>query len=176
MPPLILVAVVLLALGTVLARQSSGGGSFGINTAGGPGALPVRTVPDFTFTTQDGSKLSSQSLRGRGVVLNFWASWCVPCQDEAPVLAKVARDYETQGVSFVGLSEWDTDSDLRSFLTRYSVGYQNGVDTGGKLAIDLGVTGIPETFFIRPDGTFASHWIGPLKEDQLRGFVDQVRP
>ncbi len=175
-PPLVLIALVLLALGTVLARQSSSGGTFGINTTSGPGVLPKRVLPEFTLSLQDGTKLSSKDLHGRGAVLNFWASWCVPCQDEAPILAKVAREYESESVVFVGISEWDTESDLRSFLSRYRVNYGNGVDVGGKIAIDLGVTGIPETFFLRPDGTFASRWVGPLSEDQLRKLVEEVRP
>jgi cytochrome c biogenesis protein CcmG/thiol:disulfide interchange protein DsbE len=175
-PPLILIALILVALGIVLARQSSTGGSFGINSSGGPGALTARVVPDYQFTLEDGSTLALQDLKGRGAVLNFWASWCVPCQDEAPTLARIAKEYDPQQVAFVGISEWDTDSDVKSFMTRYGVGYQTGVDLGGKLAIDLGVTGIPETFFVRPDGSFASHWIGPLNEDQLRKQIEQIQP
>jgi cytochrome c biogenesis protein CcmG/thiol:disulfide interchange protein DsbE len=77
---------------------------------------------------------------------------------------------------FVGVSEWDADSDVKSFVSRYGVGYPNGVDIGGKLAIDLGVTGIPETFFVRPDGSFSSRWVGPINEEQLRKQLEAIRP
>jgi len=133
-------------------------------------------APDFSLKLQDGSSLAIQDLRGQGAVLNFWASWCVPCQDEEPLLAQIAREYESQSVVFVGVSEWDADSDVKSFVSRYGVGYPNGVDIGGKLAIDLGVTGIPETFFVRPDGSFSSRWVGPINEEQLRKQLEAIRP
>jgi cytochrome c biogenesis protein CcmG, thiol:disulfide interchange protein DsbE len=160
----------------VLANRTSSGGSFGINTSGGPASLPTKVAPSFTLPLQDGSSLAFQELKGKGAVLNFWASWCVPCQDEAPLLARIATEYEQQNVVFVGISEWDTESDVQRFMTRYGVTYKNGIDIGGKLAIDLGVTGIPETYFVRPDGTFASRWVGPLNEDQLRKQVEAIRP
>jgi cytochrome c biogenesis protein CcmG/thiol:disulfide interchange protein DsbE len=166
----------LIVFGTVLARQSSGGGSFGVNSSGAPGSLPSKVAPNFSLSLQDGSSVALQDLKGQGAVLNFWASWCVPCQDEAPLLARIAKEYEPQSVAFVGISEWDTESDVQRFMSRYGVTYKNGVDIGGKLAIDLGVTGIPETYFLRPDGTFASRWIGPLNEEQLRKQVEAIRP
>ncbi|HZT06660.1 MAG TPA: redoxin domain-containing protein [Chloroflexota bacterium] len=170
-----LIAAILLALGTVLARQSSGGGSFGVNTAGGPGTLASAVMPDFTLSLVDGATLKASDLEGRPAVLNFWASWCVPCQEEAPLFARMAREYEAENVAFLGISEWDTESDLRAFLARYGVGYKNGVDLGGKTAIEFGVTGIPETFFVRADGSLASRWIGPLDEDQLRKLVREIQ-
>jgi cytochrome c biogenesis protein CcmG/thiol:disulfide interchange protein DsbE len=166
----------LMVFATVLARQSGGSGGLGINSSGGPGALPGKAAPDFTIMAQDGVPISMRDLKGRGAVLNFWASWCVPCQDEAALLARIAKEYEPKSVAFVGISEWDTESDIQRFVSRYGVEYRNGVDLGGKLAIDLGVTGIPETFFVRPDGTFASRWIGPLNEEQLRQRLDEIRP
>lgn len=76
----------------------------------------------------------------------------------------------------VGINVWDGDSDARAFLSRYGLGYPNGADLGGRIAIEYGLTGIPETFFVRVDGTMSRRWVGPLGEGQLRGFIEGIRP
>ena len=166
----------LLALGVVLARRSVGGSAFGVNLAGAPGSVVSRAVPDFTLTLYDGSSLRMSDLRGRGVVLNFWASWCVPCRDEAPLLARLAREYEPRSVTFVGLALWDADGDARAFIERYGVGYPSAPDLGGKVAIELGLSGVPETYFVRADGVLSRRWVGPIGEEQLRTYTQEIVP
>jgi cytochrome c biogenesis protein CcmG/thiol:disulfide interchange protein DsbE len=115
-------------------------------------------------------------LRGQVVVLNFWASWCLPCADEAALLARAARDYEGQSVRFVGIGVWDPESDATAFLTRYGVDYPNGPDTGGRILMEYGLTGVPETYFVRADGTVSRRWNGPITDSQLRAFIEEIRP
>jgi cytochrome c biogenesis protein CcmG/thiol:disulfide interchange protein DsbE len=169
--------LVLVALGLALVRRTgAGGGSFGVNSAGRLGVLPSSAAANFTLTLGDHSTLRLEDLRGRAVVLNFWASWCVPCRDEAPILARLAREYSDRGVTVVGISLWDAESDSKAFLSQFGVDYPSGSDIGGRIAIEYGVTGLPETYFVRPDGTLSRRWIGPLSEDQLRTFIDDIRP
>ena len=166
----------LVALGLVLVRRTGAGGPFGVNSAGRLGAVSAATAANFNLVLTDRSTLKMEDFRGKGVVVNFWASWCVPCRDEAPLLARLAREYSGRGVAFVGISLWDAESDALGFMTQYGIDYPSGTDLGGRIAIEYGVTGLPETYFVRPDGSVSRRWIGPLNEDQLRTFIDDIRP
>ena len=172
----ILAGIILCALGVALARRGGAGGTFGVNASGHLGSLPSAAAADFTLGLSNGSQVRLADLRGQAVVVNFWASWCVPCRDEAPLLARVAREYRERGVTFLGISLWDAESDVAEFLARFGVDYPNGGDLGGRIAIEYGLTGIPETYFVRPDGLLSRRWIGPLNESQLRSFVEEIRP
>lgn len=117
-------------------------------------------APAWEVETLAGETLSSRDLAGEPYLVNFWASWCVPaCVDEHPVLAAAAAD----GVTIVGVLYQDTPSDARGFLARYGdAGYDHLVDASGELAIDFGVTGPPETFFVDADGIVRDKQFGPL--------------
>lgn len=82
--------------------------------------------------------------------------------------------YRGRGVMLVGLDIWDSEQDARAFLQQFGVTYPNGPDPTGVAAIAYGLTGLPETYFIGPDGTVARHWIGPLSDQQLSAFIDEV--
>ncbi|MBM2810919.1 MAG: resA [Chloroflexi bacterium] len=168
--------MIFLAFGNVLVRNSVPPDAFGVNSAGSLASLTPRPAPHFQLTLYDGSPLRIEDLQGQGVILNFWASWCVPCRDEAPVLVRAARDYDGQSVKFLGVGVWDAESDARAFMNRFSVRYPSGPDEGGRIAIEYGLTGVPETFFIRSDGTMVRRWVGPINDAQLRAFVDEIRP
>jgi cytochrome c biogenesis protein CcmG/thiol:disulfide interchange protein DsbE len=163
-------------LGTALARQSGDTQTAAVNSTGGLGTLKTRAAPDFTLTSYDGSQINLADLRGRAVVVNFWASWCVPCQQEQPMLVRVARTYDPQTVTFLGIGVWDAERDARDFMARYQVPYPGGADVGGRVTINWGVAGVPETFFVRSDGTLTRRWVGPLGEDNLRTFIEEIRP
>lgn len=172
------VAAVLLALlsllGYGLLRQQRIGG-FAVNSTGQLGRVRPGPAPDFAIQLYDGGAFRLAEQRGKVVVVNYWASWCPPCREEAPVLERGWRRERDRGVVFVGLDIWDTEKDARAFLREFAITYPNGPDPNGAAAINYGLTGIPETFFIRPDGTIARHWIGPLTDAQLAAFVDEAR-
>ena len=112
--------------------------------------------------------------RGRVVMIDFWASWCPPCREEAPVLAQVYNEYRGRGVEFVGVNLWDNAGDADVFLQQQGHGYPNGVDEGGRIAIGYGVRGIPEKFFISRDGRIVRKFSGPLTEDRLRLILESM--
>ena len=127
-----------------------------------------RAAPAWTLTTLDGGTLSSGDLAGRPYVLNFWASWCVPaCIDEHPVLAAAHAEHGEE-VVVVGVLYQDDPSDARAFLARYGdAGYPHVIDESGRLAIEYGVTGPPETFFVDAAGVVRDKQFGPLSDELM---------
>ena len=120
-------------------------------------------APAWTLTTLDGEELSSDDLAGSPYVVNFWASWCGPCVDEHPVLTGTQAEHGDE-LALVGVLYQDAPSDAEAFLVRYGdTGYQHVIDDG-RLAIDFGVTGPPETFFVDADGIVRDRQFGPLSQ------------
>ena len=169
--------VPLLALIALLAWASFGSG-------GNPGGLVVNSnlvavevdgaARDFRLDLIGGGTLQLSDLQGKVVMVDFWASWCPPCRVEAPVLAKVYQEFQGQPVEFVGVALWDNAGDAEVFLRQEGHTYPNGFDASGVIAIDYGVRGIPEKYFIDRDGTLAKKLSGPLTEAVLRDTINEL--
>ena len=134
-------------------------------------ALHPYPAPDFSMTTFSGQPFSLQSQRGKVVVLNFWASWCVPCQQEAATLESSWQRYQSAGVVFAGVDIKDTPDAARTFLQRYAATYPNGFDANKQIYIDYGVYGLPETFVIDAQGNVIHHVIGAVTSAQLNRWL-----
>jgi cytochrome c biogenesis protein CcmG/thiol:disulfide interchange protein DsbE len=135
----------------------------------GAAATPLagQPMPPFDADTLDGGALSSDELVGRPVLLNFWASWCVPCVEEHAVLADAQRRYG-DSVHIVGVLYQDPPEDALGFLARYGdYGWPNLLDESGALAIDYGVTGPPTTLFIDATGIVRDSELGPVTDEVL---------
>ncbi|MDR5703865.1 MAG: TlpA disulfide reductase family protein [Armatimonadota bacterium] len=160
----IIVPVVLLIglFGYILAQREM---PKSIEVALARGERPV--APMFTLTRYDGGKLVLTDLRGKVVVLNFWASWCGPCRDEAPLLEKVWREYRDRGVMVVGVNIQDLESAARKFIQEFRITYPNVRDGDGHIAKKYGVTGVPETFFIDRSGRIVQKFPGAVVEFRL---------
>jgi cytochrome c biogenesis protein CcmG/thiol:disulfide interchange protein DsbE len=120
------------------------------------------------------STVSLETLRGMPVVLNFWASWCLSCRDEAKVLEAGWQRHGSE-VAFVGIAVNDEEDAAEQFIRRYGKTYHLGSDVDGSVAVDYGLYGVPETFFIGPDGTILSRHIGPLTADDLNQRVAELQ-
>ena len=107
-------------------------------------------------------------------MVDFWASWCPPCREEAPALARVYKEYEGQEVRFVGIDIWDCTEDALDFIGRYGVTYPKGVDKRGAITIDYAVRGIPEKYFINRDGVLAKKFVGPMNDQKLRQVLNEL--
>jgi cytochrome c biogenesis protein CcmG/thiol:disulfide interchange protein DsbE len=130
-----------------------------------PSPLVGEPMPPFELGALDGSTLASAELAGVQLVINFWASWCIPaCVEEHPVLLDTADRYEGE-VQVVGILYDDEPADAREFLVRYGDGgWPNGIDPTGAVALAYGVLGPPETFFVDADGIVRAKHFGPLTE------------
>lgn len=135
--------------------------------------LSVRPAPNFTLSMMDGSQLELTSLRGKPLMLNFWASWCIPCEDEAAVLENLSRQYRDR-VAFLGINVQDTDANARDFVKRFGVTYPNGRDLTGAISVDYGMSGVPESYFVDRTGQLVRKWQGPLDEARLRAYLDDL--
>ncbi len=122
-------------------------------------------APAWTLERLDGNgDLAIDSLRGKTVVLNFWASWCGPCRDEMPLLQQGSRRWQGKNVIFVGVNGKDVRGDARKFIARYGVTYPNVYDGKGSTLGRYGVTGFPETYFIDKTGKVRYRIAGPVRE------------
>jgi cytochrome c biogenesis protein CcmG/thiol:disulfide interchange protein DsbE len=141
--------------------------------------LLAKQATPFTIALFDGRRLSLNDLRGKAVFLNFWASWCPPCRAEAKDLEAAWQAVKDQNMIFVGVALQDTDENSRAFLKEFNVTYPNGRDESGKIAVDYGVWGIPESFFIDPQGRITYKHVGAIRaaivtsklEEALNGVV-----
>lgn len=124
--------------------------------------LIARQAPFFTLTLFDGKTIRLQDFRGKAVFLNFWASWCPPCRAEARTLEAAWQNYKDRGVVFLGVDIQDKEEDARAFLKEFDITYWNGRDVTGKIAVNYGVWGIPETFFIDREGRITYKHVGGL--------------
>ncbi len=140
-----------------------------------PSPLVGRPAPPFTLTSFDGAPVSLQALRGQVVVLNFWASWCYPaCYEEAPVLEAGWNKYRQRGLVVVGVDIQDTEQAARRFIAQFGLTFPNAPDPKGKVSIDYGVYGVPETFLIDRRGTIRDKKVGALTEDYFRQKVEPL--
>lgn len=118
-------------------------------------------------------KVSLAELRGHPVVINFWASWCIPCRDEAPILAAAARAYRGQ-VVFVGIDVKDLTSDARRFLREYRVNYVSLHARGDETYGAYGLTGVPETFYVDARGRAVAHSPGAVSRRTLEAGIATI--
>ncbi|MGQ9849628.1 MAG: TlpA family protein disulfide reductase [Aggregatilineaceae bacterium] len=138
-------------------------------------------APDFTVTMYDfdqivmsGERVSLKDLRGQAVVINFWASFCVPCQKEAPMLERVWNDYRDRGVIFLGINTDDPLKNALDYLVEYQITYPNAPDVGERVEEAYRITGIPETFVINTRGEIVRHFLSEPNERDLRAAIDRA--
>ena len=162
-------------LGWALAKaQGTSFGGFAINADFTEVPVANPTPANFTLKLLSGEQITLEALKGKPLMIDFWASWCVPCRQEAPQLARLDKEYREKGVVFLGVTLWDSDSAARQFVERYGIQYANGIDQQGTIAIDFGVTGIPEKYFFNREGRVIRKFIGPVGEDKLREALDSL--
>jgi cytochrome c biogenesis protein CcmG/thiol:disulfide interchange protein DsbE len=126
---------------------------------------------------QDASTISLEDLRGKGVVLNFWASWCKPCEEEAAALEEASQKYRDQGIVFIGVDYLDQEPAARRYLEKFSISYPNGPDLASKISKRYTIRGVPETFFIDPQGQLVGcRKIGPLGPGELDQRIAEIMP
>ncbi len=134
-----------------------------------------KRAPPFTLTLFDGGRFDLAAHRDKVVVVSFWASWCVPCREEAPLLEAAWRAYRDQGVLFVGVNVQDQEAAAKEFIKEFGLSFPNGPDPGSRIAVDYGVYGIPELFFVDRGGRITYKHIGLIGESRLHAKLEHAR-
>lgn len=119
--------------------------------------------------------LTLSDLRGSPIVLNYWASWCLPCREEAPLLERGWTRFGRRGVVFLGLNMQDLTQDARGFIREFGISYPNVRDQSDRTARKWGVTGLPETFFVDRRGGVVGHVIGVIGREQLEAGIEAAQ-
>lgn len=134
------------------------------------------SIPEFTLTASNGTTLDSQVLRGKVLVINFWASWCQPCQQEATTLQAAWKHWQPEGqVVLLGINYDDDPLQAAAFLNTYGITYPNALEQVGSLARDFGVSGVPTTYLVNADGVVVDIMLGPfLDVIELQQWVLQA--
>jgi cytochrome c biogenesis protein CcmG/thiol:disulfide interchange protein DsbE len=145
---------------------------------------PGEKIPDFTlplfsgYEYEDRSEVQLSDFQGKVVVLNFWASWCKPCEQEAAELEEAWQYYQPTGqVMFLGADYVDTEPEARAYLRKFGISYPNGPDMGTKISQMFRIRGVPETYFIDQDGVLYYVKVGPFMSiNEIKSIVDQKLP
>ena len=134
------------------------------------------TVPNFTMTTFEGEQISLEELKDKVVVLNFWASWCKPCEAEAADLEAAWRIYKPRGdVVFLGVDYVDTETEAAVYLEKFDITYPNGPDLRTKISQAFRIRGVPETYIIDKDGKLAAFKISPfISLAEIQSMIDPL--
>jgi cytochrome c biogenesis protein CcmG/thiol:disulfide interchange protein DsbE len=147
--------------------------AWGLNkTQNGP--VQSGMAPDFTLTTFDDQTLTLSELRGQVVIINFWASWCPPCREEAPYLEQAWRKYRDQGVVFIGVDYVDTEPEALAYIEEFDITYPNGPDLRTEISQAYNIQGVPETFYVAKNGELRGLKIGPLQPPELDRKIEEL--
>lgn len=170
---LVVVASLVVAVTAVIATLT-----IRVSTPSTAADTPVlnQPAPAFDLETVDGSRLSLAELRGSPVVINFWASWCPACRAEMPVLNAAEATYRSRALRMVGIVYQDSRENALAFMSQYGQAYPSLLDPDGRTAIDYGVFGVPETFFIDGAGVIRSRQVGPLTYADMQRQVEAIIP
>lgn len=138
--------------------------------------LEIEEAPRFTLEQFDGQQFVLADHIDQPVFIYFWASWCIPCEEEAPVIESLWPEYRDRGWAFLGINIWDAESDARRFLERFDLTFPTAPDVERSVYVDYGVQGLPVAYFIEPGLQLYARFEGALTEETLRELLDEAAP
>lgn len=138
------------------------------------GQVTSGLAPDFTLASFNGDTIKLSDLRGQVVIINFWASWCPPCREEAAYLEQTWQKYKDRGVFFIGIDYADTDKEALAYIDEFDITYFNGPDMGTRISQAYNMQGVPETFYVDKNGELRGIHVGPLYYPTLDEKIEQL--
>lgn len=170
--------IVFAIAGLVLALAAAG---FLITQGGKPNKISSKAplekkelAPNFTLGLMGGKKFSLNDYKGKPILINFFASWCLPCREEMPVLEKIVHEYQPKGVIFLGIAVDDTEKKMKEFIARYGVTFPVGLDKTAEIQKAFGLYGIPTTYFIDKKGIINYFHSGTVTEELLQHELNKL--
>jgi|HubBroStandDraft_6_1064221.scaffolds.fasta_scaffold59991_2 cytochrome c biogenesis protein CcmG, thiol:disulfide interchange protein DsbE len=140
-----------------------------------PSPLVGKLASPFALTAFDGKPVALDALKGQVVIVNFWASWCYPaCYEEAPSLERAWQTYKDRGLVVVGVNFQDKEEPAKRFLTQFGHTFPNAPDPAGRVSVDYGVYGVPETYFIDKKGRLRFKQVGPVSDELLKREIETL--
>jgi cytochrome c biogenesis protein CcmG/thiol:disulfide interchange protein DsbE len=166
------VAVVVAVVGAVMATQVGTDPRADTTTS----QLVGKPAPELQLRDLDGNPVDATTVAGKAVIVNFWNSWCIPCQEELPALKTfAARHHDDPDVAIVGIVRDDTERAAKQYAKAEGMDWILAMDPGSRAALDFGTRGQPETFAITPDGVVAGAQIGPASASSLEQMLAAAR-
>lgn len=169
--------VVSLAAGILWTMFSRVPSAVGAPLSSAPSPREGFLAPDFTLDTLDGNQVTLSELRGRIVVINFWATWCLPCREETPALEKAYKQYKDSDAMILGVNLTNQDSvrDVEAFVQEFGLTYPILLDRDGSVGYLYQVNGLPTTFFVNRDGIIRTVLVGgPMSETFIRSKIEAL--
>lgn len=133
-----------------------------------------KPAPDFSLNLFDGNQISFSTMVDQPMVINFWASWCVPCIEEASILQSVWDSNRNESIQFIGINIQDSSKSAKAFIASNGIDYMNGFDADGIITIEYGVIGMPTTFFVNREGIVEAKWVGSIPDFVLDSWVEDL--
>lgn len=137
-------------------------------------AEPWGRAPEFILENLNGGETSLESLKGKAVILNFWATWCVPCKIEMPLLEKTHQKYKGKGLVVIGVNYRESAPIIKSFMTKNSLSIPVLLDPEGELADEFNIMGLPATFFINRNGDVIGSHTGLISPSTLDSWITKL--
>jgi peroxiredoxin len=135
---------------------------------------PVEIAPDFTLKLFDGGDFQLSEQKGKAIIINFFASWCVSCGKEAPALERLSHEYDAEAVVFLGIAVDDTERKAKAFMKKNGLTIPAGLDRTGEIKDAFGLYGMPTTYFIDKEGKVSYFHAGVVTEELLKHEVDKM--
>ncbi len=136
--------------------------------------LVGKPAPEFVLKSFNGEKVRLSDFRGKTLLVNFWASWCHPCREEAPALERTYMSLSGSQVEFIGINIMDDRKSAEEYIKSFGGSFVNIYDPENRIHLDYGVGGVPETFFVNPEGIITGKHRGPLTEKMIMSYIENA--
>jgi cytochrome c biogenesis protein CcmG, thiol:disulfide interchange protein DsbE len=157
-----------------LFSKPSGGRDLPLNSSKTKTVIPFELETNVSQFSQYGATISSNTYTGQPLIINFWASWCEPCHEEAPALESAWRQHQAE-VQFIGINTLDSNEKAANqFVTDYNISFPVGMDRKNRVGIDYAIFSVPETFFFKRDGSLSHRQIGPISTQELQERIKEI--